>query len=67
MVILVAGVISFAQNAKRIDLAKEGPAVIWEERVSANSSKNFVFYLQKGSKSKDRLYRRHPAGINRFR
>ena len=50
--ILALGVISFAQNAKRIDLVKDGPSIVWEERVSANSGKDFVFYLKKGQKVK---------------
>lgn len=36
---------------KRIDFAKEGSnALVWEEKVGANSSKVFVFYAKKGQK-----------------
>ena len=42
--------ISFAQNAKRIDFAKEGCCLVWEERVAANSSKSFVFHARKNQK-----------------
>ena len=51
-VLMVIGVCavapSFAQATKRIDFAKEGCCLVWEERVSANSSKSFVFFAKKG-------------------
>lgn len=50
--VLFLGVTVFAQNAKRIDLVKEGPAIIWEERVPAKGAKYFVLYLKKGQKVK---------------
>ena len=42
--------ISFAQKTKRIDFAKEGSSLVWEQKVSANSTKDFVFYAKKGQK-----------------
>ena len=33
-------------------LQRQRPAVIWEEKVPANGTKNFVFYLKKGQKVK---------------
>jgi hypothetical protein len=50
IVIGTFGFVSFAQNAKRIDFAKEGCCLVWEEKVAANSSKSFVFYARKGQK-----------------
>lgn len=50
MAIAMLCAVSYAQNAKRIDFAKEGPHLVWEERVAANSSKSFVFYAKKGDK-----------------
>ncbi len=42
---------AFAQTPKRIDFAKEGSnALVWEEKVAANSSKSFVFFAKKGQK-----------------
>lgn len=48
--IVSLGAASYAQNAKRIDFAKDGPSIVWEERVAANSGKEFVFYAKKGQK-----------------
>lgn len=49
--IVMMSVISFAQNAKRIDFVKEGSnSLVWEERVAAGGSKFFVFYAKKGQK-----------------
>jgi len=48
--ILAFSFISFAQKAERIDFAKEGPSLVWEQKVSANSTKDFVFYAKKGQK-----------------
>ena len=51
VVLLLFGIVTFAQSAKRIDFAKEGSnALVWEERVAANSSRSFVFFAKKGDK-----------------
>ncbi len=51
LVVLLLGIVAFAQTPKRIDFAKEGsPSLVWEEKVAANSSKSFVFYAKKGQK-----------------
>jgi hypothetical protein len=50
MAIAVLCAVSYAQNAKRIDFTKDGPSLVWEERVAANSGKEFVFYAKKGQK-----------------
>ena len=39
-----------SQEPERLDMAKEGPSIVWEEKVAANSSKAFVFYAKKGQK-----------------
>lgn len=41
--------ISFAQKAERLDFSKNCCGV-WEQKVPANSSKDFVFYAKKGQK-----------------
>lgn len=44
-------VVAFAQTPERIDFAKEGsPSLVWEEKVAAKSTKDFVFYAKKGQK-----------------
>lgn len=49
--VLLLAVVSRGQTSQRIDFAKEGSnSLTWEERVSANSSKSFVFYARKGQK-----------------
>lgn len=51
LITLLLCLFAFAQTPKRIDFAKEGsPALVWEERVAANSSKSFIFYAKKGQK-----------------
>lgn len=50
--ILLLSVVASAQTAERIDFAKEGNSIVWEQRVAKNSSKSFVFYLNKGQKIK---------------
>lgn len=51
VVVITLNVIALAQNARRIDFAKEGSnALVWEQTVAANSSKSFVFYAKKGQK-----------------
>jgi uncharacterized cupredoxin-like copper-binding protein len=51
VVAITLNAIVLAQNAKRIDFVKAGSnALVWEERVAANSSKSFVFYAKKGQK-----------------
>lgn len=51
LALLCTSVVAFAQTPKRIDFAKEGSnSLVWEEKVSANSTKEFVFYAKKGQK-----------------
>lgn len=50
LAVATLGGISLAQNSKRIDFAKEGCCLVWEEKVPANSSKMFVFYAKRGQK-----------------
>jgi hypothetical protein len=47
---LSSGVI-FAQKPERINFAKAGSnALVWEQKVKANGTKDFVFYAKKGQK-----------------
>lgn len=50
-VLLLSNGITFAQKPERIDFAKAGSnSLVWEQKVKANSSKDFVFYAKKGQK-----------------
>lgn len=49
---LSSGVV-FAQQIERINFAKAGSnALVWEQKVKANSTKEFVFAAKKGQKLK---------------
>jgi hypothetical protein len=49
--LLISTVHLFAQAPERIDFKKEGsPSLVWEQKVKANGSKDFVFYAKKGQK-----------------
>ena len=49
--VLLSSIASFAQKVERIDFVKSGSnALVWEEKVAANRSKNFVFAAKKGDK-----------------
>lgn len=48
--IFMSSIVSLAQNAKRIDFAKDGCCLVWEERVPAGGSKSYVFNAKKGQK-----------------
>jgi hypothetical protein len=48
-VLLVSSIGVFAQKVERIDFAKAGAnSLVWEQKVKANSSKEFVFSAKKG-------------------
>jgi hypothetical protein len=50
-VLLLSSGITFAQKTERIDFAKAGSnALVWEQKVKANGSKDFVFAAKKGQK-----------------
>jgi hypothetical protein len=50
-VLFVSSGVIFAQKPERIDVAKAGSnSLVWEQKVAANSRKNFVFYAKKGQK-----------------
>lgn len=51
LALLLSSIVAFAQSPKRIDFAKEkSNALVWEEKVPAKGTKNFVFYAKKGQK-----------------
>lgn len=50
MAIAMLSAYSYAQSAKRIDFAKEGCCLVWEEKMSPNAVKTFVFYAKRGQK-----------------
>ena len=39
-----------SQEPERFDMAKEGPSIVWEEKMAPHSIKSFVFYAKKGQK-----------------
>ncbi len=48
---LWVNLVAFAQKPERVDFAKAGsPALVWEQNVKANGSKDFVFAAKKGQK-----------------
>jgi hypothetical protein len=50
-VILLSSGVAFAQKPERIGFAKAGSnALVWEQKVKANGTKDFVFYAKKGQK-----------------
>lgn len=51
MAIAVLSAISYAQKpAKRIDFAKDGCCLVWEERIPAKGFQSYFFYAKKGQK-----------------
>lgn len=49
IILILSSTAVSAQTPKRLDLSTS-PAIVWEERVPANSRKEFVFYAKKGQK-----------------
>ncbi len=53
MAFFLSNGVVFAQQIERINFAKAGSnALVWEQKVKANSTKEFVFAAKKGQKLK---------------
>ncbi len=48
--VILLSLVSVAQTPERVDFEKQGPALVWEQRVAAKGSKSFVFFAKKGQK-----------------